>query len=79
MTNNDGRSWWYLIDIVQILSKIVFAPIYTRGDIEVAAEFCFTLVAVNGPRALFWGGKSTIIVITGVKEMHSFLSRLRTW
>ena len=33
------------------MSKIVFAPIYLRGAIEVAAEFCFTLVAVNGPRA----------------------------
>ena len=39
------------------LSKIVFAPIYTRGVIEVAAEFCFILVAVNGARAkvsLLW-------------------------
>ena len=33
------------------MSKIAFAPIFTRRAIEVAAEFCFTLVAVNGPRA----------------------------
>ena len=37
--------------VSSILSKTVFAPIYTRGAIEVAAEFCFTLVAVTGPRA----------------------------
>ena len=49
MTNNDGRIG--VVGIQSVFSKIVFAPIYTRRAIEVVAEICFTLAAVNGPRA----------------------------